>query len=200
MLELMLHIYKCYWEGVEDDTGLVCECCYCGECAVHTLDFTPVDGDNNRNLPIEGSKAVSEYFRNLKTYITSVTTFAVQLPFFLTSEEMESSTEIIACSTSKEPPLAVDSFSAKGNIPRPLQTFHPFPRLHPELCLDIWDLAFAEQCPDITEIKEERWKAHQILRYTAKNSVPTLLSINYESLSVMLSKAFPLFTEGKFTR
>jgi hypothetical protein len=136
----------------------------------------------------------------LKEYITSVTIFAVQLSFILPPEEIEPSAETFSCNTSKELPFAVDSSSAKENIPGPLQTFHPSPSLPAELRLDIWDLAFAEQCPEITAIKEERWKAHQLLRYTSKILVPTLLSINYESRSVMLSKAFPLFIEGKYTR
>jgi hypothetical protein len=122
----------------------------------------------------------------LKTCITPVTTFAVQLPFILFPEEMESSTDAFTCSTSKDLPLTLYPPSPKENTAEPLRTFHPFPRLPAELRLDIWDLVFIEQCLDITLVKEETWKSHKILRYTAKNPAPTLLSINYESRSVML--------------
>lgn len=127
---------------------MVCDCCYCGECTAHAVDFSPVKGVFLFKVP----KQCKNNLETLKEYVASVTTFAVQLPPILPPQEMESST--VTCSTLKEPPLAVDSPSAKENILSPLQTFHPFPRLPPELCFDIWDLAFAEQYPNITAIKK----------------------------------------------
>jgi hypothetical protein len=78
--------------------------------------------------------------------------------------------------------------------------FPLFPSSAPRFALTYGTSPFVDQCPNITAIKEERWKTHQLLRYTAKSPVPTLLSVHYESRSVMLSKAFALSIEGKFTR
>jgi hypothetical protein len=56
-------------------------------------------------------KVPKQYLNPLETlenYLIPVTTFALQLPFVLASEEMEFSTEAFSCNTS-EPPLAGDS-------------------------------------------------------------------------------------------